>query len=144
MARKKSNGNIEKLSAQELYELAKQKEQEELENEREQVKAQIEDLKARRRELVNQQKRELAALDKEIRGLKRSIGAGGARSTRASSNISQAVIDYLGQAGQANTKEIRTALEQAGVETANLGQCLAYLKRKGRVNSPERSVYELT
>ncbi len=139
MAKRK---NIEALSAQELYELAKRREQEEFEKEREGVKAQIEELRAQRRELVAQHKKEIGAVDKEIRALKRSIGVGG-RSSRSSGNISQAVLDVLGQSGQATTKEIRAALEQSGIDCANLGQCLAYLKRNGRIAAPERATYTL-
>lgn len=143
MAKRKT---IDTLSAQELYELARQREQEEFESQRETVKAQIEDLRAQRRELVAQQKRELAAIDKEINALKRAIGAGGGRSAAGrGGNVSQAVLDIIAQSGgQATTKEIKAGLAQAGIEAANLGQCLAYLKRKGRVSAPARAVYALS
>ncbi|WP_303903630.1 hypothetical protein [Thiohalomonas denitrificans] len=139
MAKRK---NIEALSAQELYELAKRREQEELEKEREEVKAQVEALRAQRRELIAQNKKAVGAVDKEILTLKRSIGSS-VRGSRSSGNISQAVLDVLSQSGKATTKEIRSSLEQSGVDTSNLGQCLAYLKRNGRIAAPERATYTL-
>ncbi len=146
MAKRKSQAaGIENLSAQELYELARRREQEEYEHERDALKGELEELRAQRRELAAQQKREMAAVDKEIRALKKRIGGAPARSTaRGGNNVSQAVLDAIAQAGgQASTKEIKSALDQAGIEAANLGQCLAYLKRKGRIVSPERATYAL-
>lgn len=139
MAKRKA---VSELSAQELYELAKKREQEEADQKREEAKQQIEELKQQRKELVSQHKKDLAAIDKEIRTLKRAAGAA-TRSTGRGGNISQAVIDIISASGQASTKEIKAGLEQAGVDSNNLGQCLAYLKRKGRIYSPERAVYAL-
>jgi chromosome segregation ATPase len=132
---------LDNLSAQELYELAQQREQEEMEEARESLKGEMEQLRARRKDLMAQQKKELAALDKEINALKRQLRPG--RQARNGGNVSQAVIDVIGQAGRINTKDLKSALDGQGVETSNLGQTLAYLKRKGRIVSPARAVYAL-
>ena len=135
MAKKKS---LEELSADELYALAQEREQQEAEAQREAVKQQIDDLKAQRKTLIAEHKKELAALDKEIRKL-----GGRTRSRRAGAgeNVTDVVYGIVQAAGEISTKDIRAQLEAQGVEAANLAQTLAYLKRQGRVTSPSRSVY---
>jgi hypothetical protein len=135
MAKKKS---LEELSADELYALAQEREQQEAEAQREAVKQQIDDLKAQRKALIAEHKKELAALDKEIRklgGRTRSRRSGGGE------NVTDVVYGIVQAAGEISTKDIRAQLEAQGVEAANLAQTLAYLKRQGRVTSPSRSVY---
>lgn len=137
MAKKKS---VENMSAEELYALAQQKEQEEQVAQQEAVRQEIEALRAERRELVAKQKKELAAIDAKIRKLggrsasRRRGGAGG--------KVTTAILDILA-GGKANTKDIKATLEAQGITANNLSQTLAYLKRTGRVTSPSRSVYAL-
>lgn len=133
---------LDHLSAQELYELAQQREQEEMEQARDSIKGEMEQLRVQRKDLVAQQKKDLAALDREINALKRQLRPG-RQAARNGGNVSQAVIDVIGQAGRISTKDLKSALDGQGVETANLGQTLAYLKRKGRIVSPSRAVYAL-
>jgi hypothetical protein len=135
MAKKKS---LEELSADELYALAQEREQQEAEAQREAVKQQVDELRAQRKTLIAEHKKELAALDKEIRklgGRTRSRRAGGGE------NVTDVVLGIVQAAGEISTKDIRAQLEAQGVEAANLAQTLAYLKRQGRVTSPSRSVY---
>jgi hypothetical protein len=139
MARKKP---IDELSADELYELARQREREELEAEREANRAQLEELREHRRELIAQHRKELAAVDREIRQLGgrtrgRSSAAGG------EGKISERVLSLIEAAGRISTKDLKASLDASGVETKNLNQMLAYLKRNGRVVSPSRGVYAL-
>ncbi|MGE0081023.1 MAG: hypothetical protein AB7U81_06980 [Thiohalomonadaceae bacterium] len=138
MARKKP---IDELSAEELYELARQREREEREAEREANRARLEELREHRRELVAQHRKELAALDREIRqlgGRTRSRSAGGGEG-----KISDRVLKLIEASGRISTKDLKASLDQSGVETKNLNQLLAYLKRNGRVVSPSRGVYAL-
>lgn len=133
---------VDEMSAEELYELAKKRQSQEAAEQREAVRAEIEELRSKRRETVARQKKELAAIDREIAKLQRQArGTTGGR--RGGGQLSQKVLDVLSGRRRASTKEIRNALEQQGIDTSNLGQTLAYLKRKGRITSPERAVYSL-
>jgi DNA-binding protein H-NS len=135
MAKKKP---IDRLTAVELYELARERERQEMEEQREAARAQIEEIKERRRELIAQHRKELAAIDREMRQL-----GGRTRSSRAQAGgkISEQVVDTIASAGRINTKDLKVQLDERGVETKNLNQMLAYLKRNGRVVSPQRGIY---
>jgi hypothetical protein len=137
MAKKKS---VENMSAEELYALAQQREQEEQEAQQAALREQIDALRAQRRELVAKHKKELAAIDSKIRKLGGRAGRAGGR--RRSGNVTDQILAILGK-GKASTQEIRDALESQGITAANLSQTLAYLKRTGRVTSPARAVYAL-
>lgn len=126
------------LSADELYALAQKKEQEEHEQEREAIRAEIETLRTKRRELVAKQRKELASLDAKIRKLGGRTQSG---KGRGKNNVTDQVLAIVQQAGKISTKEIKSALEAQGTTAKNLSQTLAYLKRTGRVASPERSMY---
>ena len=134
MARKKT---VEELSADELYTLALARQQEEEQAQREAARQEIDDLKQHRRELLAKQRKELAAIDSKIKKL-----GGRTRSKNGSAvNVTDAVFAIVQAAGQINTKDIKSELDRQGVIAGNLSQTLAYLKRKGRVSSPSRSVY---
>jgi hypothetical protein len=135
VAKKKA---IDRLSAEELYELARERERQEMEEQREAARAQIEELKERRRELIAQHKKELAAVDREMRQL-----GGRSRAGRAQSGgkISEQVVETIASAGRINTKDLKVQLDERGIATKNLNQMLAYLKRNGRVVSPQRGIY---
>lgn len=138
MAKKKT---FETMSADELYALAQQREQEEHEEQQAAVREQVEALRNERRELLAKHKKEIAALDAKIRKLGgRTRRAGGRRG--AGSNVTAQVLEVLAK-GKASTKEIKAALEAQGMTVSNLSQTLAYLKRTGRVTSPSRATYAL-
>jgi hypothetical protein len=50
-------------------------------------------------------------------------------------------MEIVSKAKKISTTEIKAELESRGVVANNLAQTLAYLKRQGRVASPERSIY---
>jgi aspartokinase len=129
------------MSAEELYALARQKEQEQQEQEREQLRRQIEQLREKRKELIAEHKKALAAIDKEIKALGGRRSAGGA--ARQHGDISQRILAVLASRGKCKTSELKAELEQQGVEVKNLNQQLAYLKRKGRVSNPGRGIYAI-
>lgn len=128
------------LSSDELYELARAREQQEAEEAREAVRAELEALRQARRDMVARHRKELAALDAEIRGL-------GGRTTRgrrrgsAGGSVTEHVLEIVGKTKKISTKEIKAELEARGVVANNLAQTLAYLKRQGKVSSPARSIY---
>jgi hypothetical protein len=135
---------FEELSSQELYELALQREQEEQERQREAARAKIETLKQKRRDVSAKLRQEIAAIDREIRKLG-GRSRTGARSARAGGrgDMTGKTLQIIGKHGPVSTKDIRAQLEKDGIDTTNLAQCLAYLKRNGRIDSPERATYVL-
>jgi hypothetical protein len=136
MARKSLAG----LSSDELYELAREREEQEAAEAQAAVRAQIEELRNLRRETVARQRKELAAIDAEIRGL----GGRAPRSKQRRSSggsVTEQVYDIVSSAKKISTKEIKAELEKRGVVAKNLAQTLAYLKRQGKVASPSRSIY---
>jgi hypothetical protein len=131
---------ISELSSEELYELARQREEQEAAAAQEAARAQIEALRQKRRELVARHRKELAALEAEIRGLGGRTG-GGRRRSSSGASVTEQVLDIVSQAKKVSTKEIKAELENRGVAANNLAQTLAYLKRQGKVTSPARSIY---
>lgn len=131
---------IAELSSEELYELARQREEQEAAEAQEAARAQIEALRQQRREIQARHRKELAAIDAEIRNLG---GRTGARRRRSSSGVSvtEQVLDIVTKAKEVSTKEIKAELDKRGVSANNLAQTLAYLKRQGKVASPSRSIY---
>lgn len=132
---------LRQLSAQELFDLARQREQEEQEQMREAMRAEIETLKEQRRELINNHKKELAALDRKIRELGGSTRK--ARTTRTRGALSAKIIEIIGKAGKISTEALKEKLAAAGMEPKNLNQQLNYLKRRGQIASAGRAVYKL-
>lgn len=132
--------SIDELSAAELFELAQRRQQEEKDKQREALKEQVEGLRAKRRDAVARHRKELAAIDAEIRALS---GGGRAPRARGKVNVSQKVIDIIAAKGTASTTDIKKALDDEGIAVGNLSQTLAYLKRMGRVVSAGRANYKL-
>lgn len=138
MARKKT---VDAMSSDELFALAEKKAQQEQHAAEAAVREEIEALRAERRELIAAHKKALNAIDAKIRKLGgRAARRGGRR--RGGAGITDTVLDVLGS-GKASTQEIKAALAERGVTANNLSQTLAYLKRTGRVISPQRAVYAL-
>ena len=61
--------NISELSSDELYRLAQEREQQEAAEAKEAARAQIEELRNARRDMLARHRKELAAIDAEIRAL---------------------------------------------------------------------------
>ncbi len=133
---------LSELSSDELYRLAQKREEQEEQVAKEAVRAQLDDLRKKRREIMARHRKELAAIDAEIRNL----GGRTARSKRRGSgdgSVTENVLEIVSKAKKISTKEIKAELEQRGVVANNLAQTLAYLKRQGKVTSPARSIYSL-
>lgn len=131
---------ITDMSSDELYELARQREEQEAEAEKAAVREQIDALREQRRETVARHRKELAAIDADIKALGGRVARGKRRAGGVS--VTEQVLDIVTQSGQISTRDIKQQLESRGVTANNLAQTLAYLKRQGRVTSPSRSVYE--
>ncbi len=135
MARK----SLSDLSAEELYEMARLREEQEEAEAKEATRAQIDELKAKRRDVVARQRKELAAIDAEIRSLG---GRAPRRKSRSSGgSVTDQVMEIVGKSKKITTKQIKAELDKRGVIANNLAQTLAYLKRQGKLTSPARSVY---
>lgn len=141
----KTKKSIEELSAEELFALARQREEEEAERKMQEVAAERAELKARRKALVAEHRKELAALDREIQRLGGVTRRRGPRTRRATGGptISDQLCEIVATQPEMTTTEIRVKAEEAGVQTKNLSQTLAYLKRQGRLDTPSRGVYRL-
>ncbi|MFP4080534.1 MAG: hypothetical protein ACLFMW_04240 [Ectothiorhodospira sp.] len=135
------NQALENLSAQELYELARRREEEERERAEQERREQLEQLMARRREMVARQKAELAALDKEIKNLGGRTRSASRRANGSHASLSRKVVELLQEKGEMNTRRIKAELESRGLETRNISQTLSYLKRQGRLQNKGRGVY---
>ena len=136
MARKSLAG----LSSDELYEMAREREEQEAAEAQAAVREQIEELRNVRRETVARHRKELAAIDAEIRGLGGRTPRGKQRRSSGGS-VTEQVYEIVSSAKKISTKDIKAELEQRGVVAKNLAQTLAYLKRQGKVASPARSIY---
>lgn len=135
--------SIDEMSAQELYELARQREQEEAERQREAQKARLEELREQRKQLVAEHKKTLSDIDREIQQLSGS-GKGRATGTsRARGDQSKTLLDIIEKHGPISTKALKEKLEEKGIDTKNLNQQLNYLKRRGAIATPERAVYTI-
>ncbi len=131
--------SVKSLSSKKLYEIAKEKEIEEQNEKREKDKSKIKDLRAKKRKLTTKYKRDVASIDKKIDEL---AGKPVSRSKgKRSGDYSARLMGLINEAGRITTKELRGQLDKLGVPTDYLNQSLAYLKRKGLVETPERSVY---
>ena len=139
MARKKT---ITSMSSDELFKLAEQRKQEEMAKETEAVKEKINALRTKRRELIAKHKKQLATIDNQIK----KFGGGTPKRTAKSGrgSITNAILSAIEQAGTITTKELKSTLKTQGINANNLAQTLAYLKRQGRIASPQRATYKLS
>lgn len=132
--------SLSEMSSEELYELARQREEQESAEEREAARAKIEELREQRREMLARHRKELAALEAEIRAYGGRTASRGKRRGGAAS-VTDQVLEIVSQAKKISTKDIKGQLEERGVVANNLAQTLAYLKKQGKVTSPARSIY---
>lgn len=138
--------NVKEMSADELYELARQREKEEQESEKESVREQIAELEAQKKELSTEYKAAIGELDKTLRKLRKKAGVtkrsgtSGGRARKGSTTAR--VLEIIGQSKSASSKDIKVQLESEGIATKYLAQTLASLKRQGKVKSAGRGVYK--
>lgn len=133
--------DVTELSAAELFELAKRKEQEEKEKEREALAKDIEKIKADKKKLTADYRKQMRALDAKLQAMtgrkqRRTSGVGRGK-------ITERIIEIIHARGPVSTKDLRSQLESDGIQAANLSQLLGTLKKNGRIVSPERAVYAI-
>ncbi|MCG6965637.1 MAG: hypothetical protein LJE59_03940 [Chromatiaceae bacterium] len=132
--------NLSELSSDELYQLAQEREQQEAEEAKEAIRAHLDELRSARREMLARHRKEIAAVDAEIRKLG-GRGGRGKRRGSADGSVTEHVMEIVSKAKKISTKEIKAELDSRGIVANNLAQTLAYLKRQGKVSSPARSIY---
>jgi hypothetical protein len=150
-----SDNDYNNMTAEELYNLAKQREREEQQKIMQENQQKIAELREERRQLqlrqnkeIREEVRQLKIRHKnELKDVNARIKAFGGRVSGASAGgqgrtgASAAIVEIL-DAGEMDTKAIREKLEAIGISVGNLGQTLAYLKRNGRVVSVTRGIYK--
>ncbi len=143
------------MTAEDLYNLAKQREIEEQKKVMQENQQKIAELREERRQLqlkhnkeIREETRQLKIRHKnELKDVNARIKSLGGRVSGASATgkgrtgASAAIVEIL-DAGEMDTKAIREKLEAIGISVGNLGQTLAYLKRNGRVASVARGIYK--
>lgn len=139
------NKKASDMSAEELYALARQREKEEAERKEGERRKKREKLMEKRKEIVARHRKELGDLERQIRGLGGRVGragstGGGRRAGGAS--ISQKLCEIVATQPEMDIKEIKAQADKAGLDTKNISQTLAYLKRQGRLTSPRRGIYK--
>lgn len=137
MARKKT---VTTMSSDELFKLAEQRKKEEMAKEMEAAQEKINNLRAKRREIVAKHKKQLATIDNQIKKLG---GKAPATTKKGRGSVTSSILAIIGSAGEVSTADLKKALAKKGVNAGNLAQTLAYLKRQGRIISPSRAVYKL-
>ncbi|MFP4245487.1 MAG: hypothetical protein ACLFMW_11040 [Ectothiorhodospira sp.] len=134
--------NPEQMSAEELYALARRREEQEAAEKEEARRQEREALREKRRELVKQHRRELAQIDREIRKLGGRPPRGGQVRGKRETGTSRILCEIVAShPPEMTTREIREQAVQAGLDVKNLSQTLGYLKRQGKLASPRRGVY---
>ena len=143
------------MTAEELYNLAKQREIEEQKKVMQENQKKIAELREERRQLQlkhnkeireevrqlkNKHKNELKDVNARIKAFGGRV-SGGSAGGKGRTGASAAIVDIL-EAGEMDTTVIREKLEAIGISVGNLGQTLAYLKRNGRVASVARGIYK--
>ena len=138
------NKSIDELSASELYKLAEKREKQEQEKKIAANKARIETLKSQRKKLITAHRKEMAAIDRELKKLSgtatKKVKKGNQKQAAGTTNR---ILKLLKDNKSLTTAQIRAELEKNGQTINNLSQTLAYLKRTNRVTSPARSTYAL-
>jgi len=129
------------MTADDLYKLAKQRENDERQLVTEQNKQKIANLREERKQLQARHKREINEVNSRIRALGGKVPATSATG-KGRTGISAAIVELLDEVGELDTTAIREKLNSLGMSVGNLGQTLAYLKKNGKVASVSRGVYK--
>ena len=133
--------SLKEMTSAELFNLAEQKKKQEHEKDREAASARIEALRAERRQLNIAHKKAIAAIDREIRKLDKTPSK--SRTGRRNSGRSSNIVSLLKMFGPLTTADLKKKMSEQGIDTKDIGQSLAYLKRRGIVTNPQRALYDV-
>ena len=129
------------LSAQDMYQLATQKEQEEQGAEREANAAEVKRLQQERKAMLKWHRDELAELEAQIAALQGQKPRKSGRRHRHPARTDAIMSALASSDGPMATAAIREALKDQGIPTDNIVQTLASLKKQGRIESAGRAMY---
>ena len=135
-----ADNELENMTSEELYTLAKQKEADERKWIAKENKQKIVDLREERKQLLLRHKKEVNEVNARIKALGGRVPVSSAVA-KGGTSVTAAIVELL-EAGELDTKAIREKLDAIGVSVGNLGQTLAYLKKNGKVASVARGVYK--
>ncbi len=133
--------DLNNMTADDLYKLAKQREIDERKWIAEENKQKIAELREERKQLQARHKKEINEVNSRITALGGKV-AGTSATGKGRTGISAAIVELLDEVGELDTTAIREKLNAIGVSVGNLGQTLAYLKKNGKVASVSRGVYK--
>jgi aspartokinase len=143
------NDAIANMSADELFRLAEQREQEERALRQERIKDEVQALKARlkqidkdyrgrMRQLEAEQKQERAGVEAQLEAL---TGKPANDARKRVDGISAKIMEVIRAHGEISTGDIRARLQDAGIKSKNFSQTMAYLKQRGQVIAVSHGVY---
>jgi hypothetical protein len=135
-----AKNNLKNMSSEELFALAKQKEQDEKKWFAEENKAKVSELREERKQMLLKHKKELNEINKRIKELGGRVPVSSAVASGAT-GASAAIVELL-EAGEMDTKTLRKKLDEMGVSVKNIGQNLNYLKKNGKIASVARGIYK--
>ncbi|MFN4263865.1 MAG: hypothetical protein ACK4IT_09730 [Thioalkalivibrionaceae bacterium] len=137
--------SLQDMSAEELFALARLKQQEEQDKREKALRAQIRQLQDKRKALEGDYRQALAEIDRQIAELSGSKSRPRRRgsSRMRTGTASEKICEIVGSKPEMTVEEIRIEADKAGINTKNLSQSLAYLKKQGRLESLRRGVYSI-
>ncbi len=142
---------IDKMTANELFKLAKRREQQEQKKALAEKQAELVALKAERKRLITEHTKALRAIDKSIAAItgrkkttrKTKATAKASTTGRKRGSLTAAIVKVLSSSDSVSISDLRASLSSKGIASKNLNQQLAYLKRKGQITSPSRGHYAI-
>ena len=132
--------DLNNMTADDLYKLAKQREADERKWIAEENKQKIADLREERKQMVLRHKKEINEVNSRIKSLGGRVPVSSA-AAKGGAGATAAIVEIL-EAGELDTKTLREKLDEMGVSVKNIGQTLNYLKRNGEVASVARGIYK--
>ncbi len=135
-----TNTDMNNMTSEELFELAKTRALQEKDALREQNRERIQELRTKRKTLTAEYKKEMMTIEREIANL----SGKDTPAVRRRTGMAQMLLDVLAQTSPMDGSELRIKLNDAGIDATYLSQHLAQLKRKGKITSPKRGVYAIS
>ena len=131
--------DTEKMTSEELFELAKKK-QDERKWIEEENKGKIAELREERKQILLRHKKEINEVNAKIKSLGGRVPVSSAVA-KGATGATAAIVEIL-EAGELDTKTLRERLDEQGVSVKNIGQTLSYLKKNGKIASVARGIYK--
>ena len=132
--------DTEKMTSEELFELAKKKQADERKWIEEENKGKIAELREERKQILLRHKKEINEVNAKIKSLGGRVPVSSAVA-KGATGATAAIVEIL-EAGELDTKTLRERLDEQGVSVKNIGQTLSYLKKNGKIASVARGIYK--